>query len=1100
MSNNEVENELELEDINTEEIANELKAAAQSSHNEEDLKMRAEHILRNEVFEILDIPWAKYEDRSEKGVFSGQKDALYGKVVIEYKRPDLLESDSEAENAKNQVIEYIQGETDEENYTDFFGVILDGTNIGFIQYRREGWEFQGPFDVTSRTVLKLIKAVRALQRKPLKVKYLLKDFGPNCELAQSVISEIYNAINNSVSPRTESLFSDWRRVFSQVCAYSPDNISSITEEYEVEEEPIDVEKLFFSVHTYYTYLMKLLSSEVVTLYADGFLGSYLQKLNNAYYKDINEMKKELKNLEEGGIFREMGIKNFLEADYFAWYLDEWDEELADKLHEVVEKLREYEPATTELQPEETRDLFKNLYQGLVPKSIRHDLGEYFTPDWLAEYILDQVGFEGNPDQRVLDPACGSGTFLVKEINRIKEYGRDKFIDKSELMDKIVKNVRGVDLNPLAVLAAKANYLIALSNLLRHRSGDFHIPVYLADSILSKRRSFLTGKKGYEIDTAVGKFRVNEELLERGIWSKLLNLIDECLKNEYSVDEYSKRFKNDISKDIDAPVELYKKFLKLEEEDKDRIWTQVIKNSFAPLLMEKFDYVIGNPPWVGWEYLPQDYRENLEDLLKKFNLWEKGARTGSARLDFSSLFTYRCLERYVKKDGLLGFLITKSLLKGKSGNKQFRNFELESEEIKIVKAFDFDEIKPFEANNNTAGIIIEKDKRTKYPIPYILWEKKKKVKTEATLKKAKEKSKISQRYAIPSSKSNPLSPWLTLPPMSKKAAKAVYRALGKCLYEAREGINSGGLNSAYFLDILEIKSKETITLNKLPSYLEDILDVDTKGNQVEVNNILVKNITKGMHKKVNIGEKVIEDFFVYPMIKSRHLKKWSLKGHNYVLQMHDPKKKIGYDEGWVKINFPKTYSYLKACEDKLKSRKSRVVKQLMKKGPFYSMFGVGEYTFSPYKVVWCSMGGKLISTVVGSVKDNYLGEKLIIPEHVLAYFHTDNKNEAHYLCSIINSKLINLIKTSIKTGKGSIKLLEETLKIPEFDPENEIHLRLSELAMKAHELMENYQESNNSSYKDELKEVEEEIEDEVRKLYGITDEEFSELKEIYEEYL
>ena len=44
------------------------------------------------------------------------------------------------------------------------------------------------------------------------------------------------------------------------------------------------------------------------------------------------------------------------------------------------------------EPELTRDLLKQLYQYLVPRHLRHDLGEYYTPDWLA--------------QRVLDPACG----------------------------------------------------------------------------------------------------------------------------------------------------------------------------------------------------------------------------------------------------------------------------------------------------------------------------------------------------------------------------------------------------------------------------------------------------------------------------------------------------------------------------------------------------------------------------------------------------------------------------------------------------------------------------------------------------------------------
>ncbi len=61
---------------------------------------------------------------------------------------------------------------------------------------------------------------------------------------------------------------------------------------------------------------------------------------------------------------------------------------------------------------ESCDLFKDLYQDLFPRAMRHDRGEYYTPDWLAAHVLDQVGYTGEPTQRLLDPSCGSGTFLL----------------------------------------------------------------------------------------------------------------------------------------------------------------------------------------------------------------------------------------------------------------------------------------------------------------------------------------------------------------------------------------------------------------------------------------------------------------------------------------------------------------------------------------------------------------------------------------------------------------------------------------------------------------------------------------------------------------
>ena len=81
--------------------------------------------------------------------------------------------------------------------------------------------------------------------------------------------------------------------------------------------------------------------------------------------------------------------------------------------------------TLDVDPDNTRDLLKRLYQNLMPKALRHDLGEYYTPDWLAERLLNQLGYtekvKNLPQKRILDPACGSGTFLVLAIKRVRQW-------------------------------------------------------------------------------------------------------------------------------------------------------------------------------------------------------------------------------------------------------------------------------------------------------------------------------------------------------------------------------------------------------------------------------------------------------------------------------------------------------------------------------------------------------------------------------------------------------------------------------------------------------------------------------------------------------
>jgi N-6 DNA Methylase len=94
---------------------------------------------------------------------------------------------------------------------------------------------------------------------------------------------------------------------------------------------------------------------------------------------------------------------------------------------------------------------KALYHRLLPKQLRHDLGEYYTPDWLAEYVIDRAGYAGEPGTRMLDPACGSGTFLVSAMRRMKGRASEDGLDAGETAQAVLNGIVGFDLNPLAVI-------------------------------------------------------------------------------------------------------------------------------------------------------------------------------------------------------------------------------------------------------------------------------------------------------------------------------------------------------------------------------------------------------------------------------------------------------------------------------------------------------------------------------------------------------------------------------------------------------------------------------------------------------------------------
>lgn len=125
-----------------------------------------------------------------------------------------------------------------------------------------------------------------------------------------------------------------------------------------------------------------------------------------------------------------------------------------------------------------QDVFKGVYQELVDPTDRHDLGEYYTPDWLCERVVAELLPEAGY-VKVLDPTCGSGSFLRAAITHF--LARDHSPDAGRL-ERVLQNVVGIDVHPLAVIIAKATYLLALGPLVRAAKQPVAVPVYLADSL------------------------------------------------------------------------------------------------------------------------------------------------------------------------------------------------------------------------------------------------------------------------------------------------------------------------------------------------------------------------------------------------------------------------------------------------------------------------------------------------------------------------------------------------------------------------------------------------------------------------------------------
>ncbi|NIU82085.1 MAG: class I SAM-dependent DNA methyltransferase, partial [Candidatus Thorarchaeota archaeon] len=112
---------------------------------------------------------------------------------------------------------------------------------------------------------------------------------------------------------------------------------------------------------------------------------------------------------------------------------------------------------------------------------------------------------------------------------------------------------------------------------------------------------------------------------------------------------------------------YKHIVELEKEGRNGIWARFLKNVFAPMMAKKFEFVVGNPPWIRWGYLSKEYREATLDMWKNYGLFSlkgQAARLGGGEKDFSMLFTYATADHYLARNGKLGFLITQEVFKSK----------------------------------------------------------------------------------------------------------------------------------------------------------------------------------------------------------------------------------------------------------------------------------------------------------------------------------------------------------------------------------------------------------------------------------------------------
>jgi len=386
----------------------------------------------------------------------------------------------------------------------------------------------------------------------------------------------------------------------------------------------------FLQHTYLTILVKAIAARVLDLAID-----------------------DPAELLSGRLLANEGIVGAVEADFFDWPL------LADGGADLVRTLAG-ETLRFRLRDVEV-DVLKSLYESLIDPDERHDLGEYYTPDWLAARVV-AAAIPRPLEQRVLDPSCGSGTFLFQALRRLIAAGREAGLQPAEIVATCADRVFGIDVHPVAVALARVTWLLALGDLVRDRPPTLSVPVFMGDSMQWSLRPL-----GASAEVLVDVPPNDPPLrIPAGLASDLIlfeRALDELNRGLDTLAE-PEAIRDAIARagatDEDAAM-LGRTFAQLKQlyiDGRNHIWTFVLRNLLRPVWLShpdhRADVLIGNPPWIVYRHLSAEMKDRLREALQSYDLWVGGPL--ATHQDMFALFWARGAERYLREGGTLALVL------------------------------------------------------------------------------------------------------------------------------------------------------------------------------------------------------------------------------------------------------------------------------------------------------------------------------------------------------------------------------------------------------------------------------------------------------------
>ena len=479
-------------------------------------------------------------------------------------------------------------------------------------------------------------ALEALENKPSDRGSIAEHFGPNCPNYRRDISTLTSLYRQAGAYETVKVKRQlWHDLLRTALG-------------EIARSPAEMDDLFIR-HTYL--------SAVIGMVVQASFGIDIRQL----------AANEPEDLLYGRRFRnDTGLQGIVESDFFTWLAEVGGRPLLQTLARRIAKF-DWQKAPA--------DVGAILYETVIPASERRQLGEYYTPDWLARAMVREL-ITDPLNQRVLDPACGSGTFIAEAVahfieTALPENAAPKLHPK-EILDKLRDAVTGIDIHPVAVHLARSAWTLAARPAIQAASdagfySSLSIPVYLGDALQLR---FRTGDMFAQQNVTI---RVDNEantelmfpmaLVERAEnFDSLMGQVAEAIQvgddPSFVLDDYGLTDPGEQQ----TLQQTFATLQRLHDENRDHIWAYYTRNMVRPVALSraKVDVLIGNPPWINYNQTADVLRDELRNLSRdRYGIWAGGRY--ATHQDVAGLFFTRSVDLYLKEGGVIGFVMPHSAL-------------------------------------------------------------------------------------------------------------------------------------------------------------------------------------------------------------------------------------------------------------------------------------------------------------------------------------------------------------------------------------------------------------------------------------------------------